>query len=188
MAGHRTLSAAEMSDSPQTGANTALESDSHFESNPDHSLTLPSSVRWVGRKEERRGESNGSPGHVKCRALLSFSSPPSRKVLECDLPPEVQTYTLKVSALLSCEETTGISQKVVKQQNHLLEASFHAQLSLLIFSFLAKGLCEQRLTPMAEEGNRAKLPFRLLKRRVKKPKSRVKITGWPQCAVLEILG
>ena len=77
---------------------------------------------------------------------------------------------LKVSRLLSCKEIIVISKEVVKQQNHLLEASFHAQLNLLVFSFLAKGVCEQRLPLMEEEENRAKLHFLLLSLRVKKQK------------------
>lgn len=87
--------------------------------------------------------------------MFSFPSPLAllRRVLECDLSSEVQTYTLRVSSLVSCKETIVLSKEVVKQQNHLLEASSHTQLNLLIFSFLVKILCEQRLTLMEVEEN-----------------------------------
>lgn len=64
-----------------------------------------------------------------------------------------------MSHLLSHKETLVISKEVVTQQNCLLEASFHAQFNLLIFSFLVKGLCEQRLQLMEVEEYKAKLHF-----------------------------
>lgn len=101
--------------------------------------------------------------------MLFFPSPLPLfgRVLECDLPPEVQTYTLKVSSLLFCKETVVISKEVVKQQNYLSEASFHSQLNLLIFSFLAKGLAR---TETAADGGGGKPHFLLLSLRVKKQK------------------
>lgn len=84
--------------------------------------------------------------------MLFFPSPLSllTGVLERDLPPEIQTHTLKVSCLLSHKKPSTVSKEVVKQEN-LSEASFHTQLNLIIFSFLEKGLCKQRLLLMEDE-------------------------------------
>lgn len=123
---------------PSWNVTTTLNANQAF-----HCLFPPLSCRWEGR----RGEGYGSPGHTNSCTL----HPLLRGLLQCDLPPEVQTHPLKVSSLLSCEDTTGTSKELAKQLNHILEASFHTQLNLLTFSLLPKDLCEQRL-PLMEGG------------------------------------
>lgn len=100
--------------------------------------------------------------------------------------PQRCKHTLRISSLIPCKATIVLGKEVVKQQNHLLEASSHTQLVLLIFAFPTKDLCEQRLLLMEEEENCAKLYFLLLSK--SKIKSWLPGTDWPQCTTIEILG
>lgn len=138
----------------QMGGNTIPERDKCFGSTPNYSLS--------GRKEGRKAELQLSWAcEIGCSSfpLLSPSSEGSWRVF-C---PQRCKYTLRVSSLISCKETKEVlSKEVVEQQNHLLEASSHTQLILLIFSFLAKGLCEQRLVLREEAERWAKLHLLLL--------------------------
>lgn len=122
----------------------------------------------VGGKAEREDTVTTRQGTWNCALFFSSPLPLFGSVMEHDLLPEVQTSM--VSSLLSCKETIVISKEAVKQQNLLLEAPFHAQLNSLIFSLLAKGLCEQRLLLTDREENQAKLHFLLLSLRAKNQK------------------